>query len=802
MKVRIIQLVILLVMLSFTNFGYSADMRLWFDNEALDRNETVALGNGRIGGVLWHGVAEELIQISEETLWVNSRTSVEEGSRMREHLPAIWKLLDEGRFKEAQNLMDKYCFDGRPQLRVNLMADMRLRFAGHGQFGDYRRELDMGTAVAMLSYTGKGAKFVRESFISAVDDVMVIRLSCDKPGLISFDLGLSRELEGSEYLVKAEGDVLIMRGAGDTPGSGLKYELQVKALARGGTVTPNGDTLSVKKADSVLLIVNAETNFEYGKILDVDLEALCKGKIEAAASRPFEKMLADHIAEYSSYFNRAELFLGSSTEEQRRLPTDERLNRMRGGPRIDIPKKERNVFVMPERDFERDPELEAQVFQFARYLLIASSRPGTQPATLHGIWPNWLIGNRGSNNAYHMNINIAENYWPAEVTGLGEMHEPLIDLLEKYLPNGGIYARQGYGCGGVVCGHNMDAWLSPSRRGATQAAAQWVGGFGWKAQHVWEHYAFSGDEVFLRERGMPIMMAAAEFMLDYSRPDSTTGKIYIGPSGSPENSFVVGEDDRLTVDYGISMDQEIAHELYRKCLKAAEVLKMEDDPLIRRMEKAIGLLALPGIGKDGRLLEWREERIEHDPGHRHFAHLYGFHPSDRITVDKSPEEAAAVMLSLRYRMGAGKEADYAPGRLDWQHGWYLNMWARFRERGLFWRTYEDYYKIFLEPNLNSYWQKRPYQYDGSGAVTAGMAEALLQSHAGEIHLLPCLPEMWKEGRFCGFRARGGVTVSASWNAESVDVELIANRDGRFKVRYGASVREITLEKGKPVKLTF
>ena len=777
-------------------------MRLWFDKAARERNDSLALGNGRLGAVLYHGVADELIQISEETLWVNKTTSVEQGSKIKQHIPTLWKLLDERRFIEANELVGKYWFDDRPQLRVNLMADMKLTFPDHGRFGDYHRELDMNTAVARLSYTSRGARFVRESFISAVDDVMVVRLTCDKPGLISFDLALSRELPGSEYLVKADGDTLIMRGPGDTPESGLKFELQIKAIARGGKVTPHGDTLSVKKADSVFLVVNAETNFEYGKILDIDLPALCKKKINAAAKRPFEKMLKDHIAEYSDYFDRAGLFLGPSTQEQRKLPTDKRINRMRDGPRIDIPKKDRETFVMPQRAFHRDPELEAQVFQFARYLLIASSRPGTQPATLHGIWPNWRIGQKGSNNAYHLNINIAENYWPAEVTGLAEMHEPVVDLLEKYLPNASFYAREGYGCGGVVCGHNIDAWLSPSRRGATPAAAQWVGGFGWMSQHVWEHYAFSGDEVFLRKRGMPILMAAAEFMLDYSRPDPITGKIYIGPSGSPENSFVVGDADRLTVDYGISMDQEIAHELYRNCLKAAEVLKMQGDPLIKRMARALPRLALPKIGKDGRLLEWRDQRVEHDPGHRHFAHLYGFHPGNRITLDKDPKESAAVMRSLQFRMGEGKASHYAPGRLDWQHTWYLNIWARFRDPELFKQTYVDYYRIFMEPNLNSYWNVRPYQYDGSGAVTAAMTEALLQSHAGEIHLLPCLPEMWKAGRFRSFRARGGVTVSASWDRKNIHVELTANRDGNFKVRYGNTVKEIALKKECPVEINF
>lgn len=806
MKTRLLYCVVWLSLLNLADSGYSSDMRLWFNKEAENRSDSLALGNGRLGAVLFHGVEEELFHISEETLWVNGPVAAEEGSRMREHIPALWKLLDDDRFVEANALVEKYCFDKRPQLRVDLMANMTLTFPGHGQFSDYRRQLDMRTAVARLSYTCQGARFIRESFISAIDQVMVIRLTCDKPGLISFELALSRELAGSEHLVRAEGDVLIMRGSGSPPKSGLKYELHTKVVAQGGKVGAGDDTLYVTKANSVLIYLDAETNFEYGELSDIDLTELCRNRIEAAARRPYDRMLAEHVAEHSGYFDRVELFLGSSTEEQRKLPTDKRVNRMRGGARRERPKKRRKGerSILPpvaEATFERDPELEAQVFQFARYLLIASSRPGTQPATLHGIWPNWHLAAKGANNAYHLNINISENYWPAEVTGLGEMHEPVVDLLERYLPNAGTCAREGYGCGGVVCGHNIDAWLAPSRRGATRAAAQWVGGFGWISQHVWEHYAFSCDEVFLRERGMPILMAAAEFFLDYSRPDPVTGEVYIGPSGSPENSFVV-DGGSYTVDYGISIDQEIAHELLRNCLKAADVLKMLDNPLIRRIEKVLPRLALPKIGKDGRLLEWRKERVEHDPYHRHFAHLYGFHPGNRITADKNAKEVAAVMRSLRYRMGGDTKADYAPGRLDWQQTWYLSMWARLRNKDFFQRTYEDYFRIFLEPNLNSWWQRRPYQYGGSGAFTAGVAEALLQSHAGEIHFLPCLPDMWEKGHFRGFRARGGVMANARWTAKRLYIEMVANHDGQYNLRYGDTVKEVTLEKDRPIQLKF
>lgn len=780
-----------------------SDMRLWYTQPAESRSDSLALGNGRVGAVMHHGVTEELIQLSEETLWVNQQVGVEEGCRLKDHIPTLWKLLDEGKFEEANALMEEYGFDERTQLRHELMAHLLVKFSGHEDYSDYRRELDLRRGVTRMEYTVNGTRFTRESFISAIDDVMVVRLTCDQPGMISFEVSLEREGASSVPEIIARDQVLRMHGAGGSPGSGVMFDLQIKAVADGGTVDATGEKLSIQGADSVLLYINAETNFEYGKLLNLNLEWLCRQKLESAAKRSYEKLRTDHVADHGSYFNRCELNLGESTPEQRSLPTNERVDRMRGGPRTERPSRREPYKRGVQTKITPDPELEAQIFQFARYLLISSSRPGTQPATLHGIWPN-EIGVDGHNMAYHMNINIAENYWPAEVTGLPEMHLPLIDLLEKYIPNARIYARENYGCGGVVCGHNVDPWFSIGRRGQTMAAAQWVGGFGWKAQHVWWHYEYSGDKEFLKERGLPIMKEAAEFLLDYSRPDPVTGEIYIGPSGSPENRFMIegATNKRLTVDYGISMDQDIAHEVFRHCIEAADTLGIQNDPLIERMKKALPKLALAKIGKDGRLMEWREERVEEDPGHRHISQAYGFHPGNRFNVDDNPDLVDALKTTLRYRFGRGVEADYAPGRLDWQQSWYLNMFARMRDKKLFERVYWDFQRMYMEPNLNSWWTTRPYVMDASGAVTAGMAEALMQSHAGEIHLLPCLPDMWPEGHFEGFRARGGVTISAEWKAGSVTAKLVANHDGKFKVRYENNVREVSLKKGKSFEVKF
>ncbi|MEX0324359.1 MAG: glycoside hydrolase N-terminal domain-containing protein [Puniceicoccaceae bacterium] len=780
-----------------------ADMTLWYRQAAKSRSDSLALGNGRIGAVLHHGVEKELIQLSEETLWVNRHVGVEEGCRLREKIPMLWELLDADEFEKANELVEDHAFDARTQLRHEMLANLFLEFTRLGPISDYRRELDMRNGLARLTFSDQQAQFLRESFISAVDDIMVIRLTCNQPGRISFSVRLDRNGAARDPEVIADGNVLRMYGPGGSPESGVMFDLQIEVRAEGGSVLADNDTLSVSGADSVILYVNAETNFEWGELLDDNLEALCASKIESAMGRSYADLRNDHVADHSSYFNRCELYLGESTREQKSLPTDERVDRMRGGPRVERPARNDPIYAVEQTPMTLDPELEAQMFQFGRYLLISSSRPGTQPATLHGIWPN-DIGVEGHNMAYHLNINIAENYWPAEVTGIPEMHLPLFDLLEKYIPNASIYAREGYGCGGVVCGHNIDPWFSIGRRGATPAAAQWIGGFGWKAQHVWNHYAYSGDEEFLREQGLPIMLAAAEFFLDYSRQDPVSGKIYIGPSGSPENRFKVpgSGEKRLTVDYGISIDQEIAHELFRNCIQAANTLGIENSSLIERMKHALPLLALPGIDSKGRLMEWREERTELEPRHRHISQAYGLHPGNRFNVDDNPELVKALNKSLRYRFGGEREIDYAVGRLDWQQSWYLSIYARMRDKKQFERVYRDFMRVYMEHNLNSWWTTRPYVMDASGALTAGMAEALLQSHAGEIHLLPCLPDMWPEGSFSGFRGRGGVTIDASWNKEKVVATLRTNKDDVVLLRLGDSIKEVRVKTHKRTIVTF
>jgi len=757
-------------------------MRIWFRTPGKARNQTLPLGNGRLGALLYGDPAVERIDLSEETLWSGSPKRLDRIGG-HQHLPEIWKLLDEGDFAAAERLHSGQMLAASDFKRQEMLGELYLRFKDHDEVTDLRRELDLRTSVVRMQYTCRGIRFTREAFVSAVDQVLVVRITADRPSSVNVDVDLRREINASCQVLAGKGDTLTLTGHGDPSETGLKFEARLRAIQVGGTIAPAGDRLEIRGADSVLLLLAAATNFKNATVNGAPPAVSCERWIAAASAREYATMLAEHQAEHASYFSRAALDLGSSSPEQRALPTDERLKR----------------FI---KTGERDANLEEQLFQMGRYLLICASRPNTQAATLHGIWPG-TYGEAGYNCAYHLDINISENYWPAEVTGLGDCALPLVDLVENLIPNARRTARDVYASRGASCAINVDGWLVTAPRGSTHYATQWVGGMAWISQSVWEHYAFSGDERFLRERAWPVMQEVALFFLDYNRTDPVSGKVYIGPSGSPENGFR-HNDKRVTEDYGISMDQELAHEVFRNSLAAAKVLGI-DNAFTREVAAMLPKLALPRIDSDGRLLEWRTPREEADPSHRHLSHLYGFHPGNRILLDDAPAEASAVRKSLLGRLnvnGRGTDAEPGTGGIVWQRGWLLSMWARMREPETFYRTLQDFMRRTTEPNLCNKWGSRPYVLDGNGAFSGGVPEALLQSHAGQIHLLPCLPDAWQTGSFRGFRARGGITVDARWTPQSVDISLTANRDTTVDLRLGQHVEKLELKKGKPRRVSL
>jgi len=615
----------------------------------------------------------------------------------------------------------------------------------------------------LVGYSAGDAHFTRQVFSSAPDQVLVIRFHGDKPGRISFATTLDRPQDATTRAVGP--DHLVLAGACDG-GKGMKFEAHLQAIVEGGVVQTQGDRLVIDKADAATLLLASATTLRHR-----DPRAVCIRQLQSAAAKGYEALLRAHVAEHAAIFDRVKIDLGKSPNLN--LPTDERLAAVAKGA--------------------DDPQLAALYFQFGRYLLMGSSRPGCLPANLQGIWNEHMQA--PWNADFHTNINLQMNYWPVEVCNLGECHLPLVDLMESLVAPGAKTAKIHYGCRGWVVHHLTDVW------GFTVPAdgvwGIWPMGAAWIAQHPYEHYRFSGDKKFLAERAYPLMKGAARFMLDFlvEAPPGTpvAGKLVTCPSHSPENSFRLPNGKTSMFTYAATMDLEILHDLFTNCVEAIDTLGPDgkfDAEFRAELVSALGRLAPLRVSqRTGALQEWVIDYEEPEPQHRHVSHMFGLYPGRMIAPRSTPELCAAIKKTLLRRGDAGT---------GWSKAWKVNAWARLEDGDHAYRIFQGLLAGSTLPNLFD--NHPPFQIDGNFGGTAGIAEMLLQSHAGEIAILPALPKAWPTGRVEGLRARGGLLVSIFWkDGRATRADFKATIDGRHKIRppQGQRIAEITAM-GRPL----
>ncbi|MEP7269917.1 MAG: glycoside hydrolase family 95 protein [Acidobacteriota bacterium] len=741
---------------------------LWYRQPAAIWTEALPIGNGRLGAMIFGGIESERIQINEDSVWAGEKRDRNNPQAARS-LAEVRRLLFAGKPRDAEILADRDIIAAPRRLPpYQPLGDLLLRFPGHAGATDYRRELDLNTGIARITYRVGDSLFTRETFSSAIDQIIVTRLTSSTPGKISFSANLTREADSSSRAVSPlriaiDGEAIARDERHQFERKvGVKFHGELEAKLTGGKSHIDGTQLIVEGANAATLVFAAATTFHHS-----DPIAACNRDL-AAITKSYALLRSSHIADHERLFKRVDFTLAAPIPD---LPTDVRLKRVQEG--------------------ESDPALETLYFQYGRYLLMGCSRPGSLAATLQGLWNEQLAPSWDSK--FTININTEMNYWPAEVTNLSELHEPLFDLIDSARADGRRIARELYGAHGFVLHHNTDIWGHAVPIDGVGSGI-WPMGAAWLSLHLWDHYEFTGRRDFLALRAYPVMKEAAEFLLDYLVEDSK-GQLMTGPSLSPENRYRTVDGVVAKLAMGPTMDLEITRALFRRCIEASQLLETDPD---FRQRLSTALARIPGlkIGKHAQLQEWLEDYDEPDPGHRHISHLFALHPGSEITLRGTPELARAARTSLERRLEAGS------GHTGWSRAWIINFWARLEEGD---KAHENIVALLTKSTLPNLLDNHPpFQIDGNFGGTAGMAELLLQSHAGELSLLPALPRAWPRGSIKGLRARGAVTVDLSWSEGKVTAAVFRpdiTRQHTIRVPRGQQIVSI-LEDGRRLPFTI
>lgn len=768
-----------LITLCLYNLSFSQSSSiLWYNQPAVEWEEGLPVGNGRLGAMVMGLPGQEHLQLNEDSLWPGGYEDwgLAEGKRV--DLDQIRAYLLAGDNKKADSLLVlKFSRKGVTRSHQT-MGDLWFNFDWI-ESQNYRRSLNLETATVLTQFISEGYEVSQEVIASTPDNAIIIRFKTNHPKGFNGEISMNRPEDNgfataktsaiNDRQLEMSGMITQRQGQLDSKPieilNGVKFKTVLFAQNQSGEISTTDSTMIISGAKEFMLKLVSETSFYHE-----DFKAEADRQLESIQLKSWGEILHSHEKEYATWFDRMKLDLGSIEPDN--IPTDKRIERVKDGA--------------------TDLHLEKMLFDYGRYLLISSSRPGTNPANLQGIWNRHIAA--PWNADYHVNINLQMNYWPADVTNLGELNQPLFEFIDGLIENGKNAARGNFDMAGSMVPHTTDLWQVAFLRAATAYWGGWIGAGGWIGRHYWDHYLFTEDKEFLEEKAYPALEAISAFYSDWLVEYPADGTLVSSPSTSPENQFINEKGEVVATTMGAAMDQQIIADVFGNFLKASALLNKES-PLLTKVTNQLANLR-PGvqIAEDGRILEWDQPYEENEKGHRHMSHLYAFHPGDAITKSETPDAFAAVRKTLEYRLANGGAGT------GWSRAWLINFSARLLDGEMAHEHIQKLLSQSLYPNLFD--GHPPFQIDGNFGYTAGVAEMLVQSHEnGLIRLLPALPKAWSSGSVTGLKARGDYTIDMTWQeGELKTCRIHAGKTGKILVYYDGSEMDLDLERGQSFEI--